>query len=84
LEAVEEAAEEVSSACRRAMRLSGDRGLLGRVGTLVLRMAPVLKQASSTCTTSMHFYEDTLSHDMRLLANWFEVTLSDDMTLSTH
>ena len=63
------------------MRLSGDRGLLGRVGTLVLRIAPVLKQASSTCTTSMHLSEDTLSDDMRLPAKWFEDTLSDDMHL---
>ena len=45
-----EVAEEASSACRRAMRLSGDMGLLGRVGTRVLRRAPVVRQASNTCT----------------------------------
>lgn len=43
-----EVAEPASSACKRATRLSGERGLLGREGTRVLRMAPVLKQASST------------------------------------
>ncbi len=53
------------------MRLSGDKGLLGRVGTLVLRMAPVLKQASSTCTARMHLSENTLSDDMALPAHWF-------------
>ena len=46
-----ELAEAVSSACRRAMRLSGARGLLGREGTLVLRIAPVARQASSTCAS---------------------------------
>lgn len=52
------------------MRLSGDKGLLGRVGTLVLRIAPVLKQASSTCTASMCLCEDTLSDDITLPDHW--------------
>ena len=43
-----ELAEAVSSACRRVMRLSGAKGLLGREGTLVLRIAPVARHASST------------------------------------